>query len=639
MSIAGHPVSSAVRTMNVTAGIKRKRQAAPTETRKRRARESPHAEVNEMEDESPRSDDVNQEQGTSDSNEEEGSEVEEGSLENLEESSNGESDDEDDRIYEDEEFPWLKHIIITIKADGPANSPQIGFCTAKLIDRGSIRAKFYGEMDEPSHDTANVALGLFNRWGCLKPEFLNHPVKKGTGVWGPEMNEGRFLLIETLSIQNKYQRKGYGKKLFEQVWEKAANSGCDFAIVWATVINTSDLEAERSKLSSSEGELLYQGKQNGLEDFWRAMGFRRIGSSPFFCLAKDPKHASHSLLSQDDYQRPAVLAFSARADNQDFPFVDLVYDRNAVEQKYNDAETKEFLAARLQSHPATDLDWLSVDRHGNTILHTLARGCKAEALTWLLALPFADNLLSVRNLEGETPLEALETVLESGRTAKEIWFLDAFSGFASHQVECLKQLKRLKNPSPIEINRLAFGCTCGLCLGGFLSPRVAFALKCQGEICHDMLNVGLDYTSSGISWCECWNHIFKHLPPSVKCSLRTNKSMRQGFTNVLMYIARTLQAKMVPTSDNILHIQQADSNEWPSYTQFYLQRGGTVHAVLQACFDCAIDEDQYLGNGEHHTTFQSDIDVLPACRNDGEFLVCRQQCRRLEGLPEEAALL
>ena len=56
------------------------------------------------------------------------------------------------------------------------------------------------------------------------------------------------------------------------------------------------------------------------------MGFRRIGSSSFFCLARDPDHASHSLLSQDDYIRPAALDLSARADDQDFPLMDPPYD-------------------------------------------------------------------------------------------------------------------------------------------------------------------------------------------------------------------------------------------------------------------------------------------------------------------------
>ncbi len=69
-----------------------------------------------------------------------------------------------------------------------------------FIDRQQIRAAFHRGMEEPSNDTATFGFGVSDRWGCLRPEFQNHPIKNGTGVWGPELNGGRFLFIETLSI-------------------------------------------------------------------------------------------------------------------------------------------------------------------------------------------------------------------------------------------------------------------------------------------------------------------------------------------------------------------------------------------------------------------------------------------------------
>lgn len=66
--------------------------------------------------------------------------------------------------------------------------------------------------------------------------------------------------------------------------------------------------------------------------------------------------------------------------------MDPVYDPNAWEQKkYNDAETKELLEARLQSYPGTDPTWISSDRHNNNILHVLARTAKSSRLLGLLA--------------------------------------------------------------------------------------------------------------------------------------------------------------------------------------------------------------------------------------------------------------
>lgn len=72
--------------------------------------------------------------------------------------------DKDDGDYEEfEEFNWLKSINIPIKADDAADSPRIGFCEAKLIDRDYIRATFHRDIEEPSNDTATDGFGVFNR--------------------------------------------------------------------------------------------------------------------------------------------------------------------------------------------------------------------------------------------------------------------------------------------------------------------------------------------------------------------------------------------------------------------------------------------------------------------------------------------
>ena len=662
--------------------------------------DSPRGSANDVEGEVGTGTDIDegQEQETSDWGEDDdGMELEEGSPQDLTEFSADEDmmdDDNDNEDWEEfpsDEFPWLKTIDIHIKASDAVDSPIVGECTARLIDRDQIRATFHRDMEEISNDAANLAFDVFDRWGCLKSAYQRHPIKKGTGVWGPELNSGRFLLIETLAIEEQYQRKGYGKKLFRQVWEKAQEmvaqiddkwradrisnfkevwgteasdreppiafddwidrvgpglrsgqqeaSACDFAIVWAEVLNTREVLVQADGLSSAESEKFYQEKYTALEHYWRAMGFRRIGSSPYFCLAKDSEHPAHLLAPQDDYMRPAALRFSPRGGVQDFPILTPVPEQGNFEHTtLKDIEAKELLEARLQSHPATHPSWLSVDRHGNNILHILAREYKSEALTWTLSLPFADSLRSVRNFEGETPLEALETQIESDRSFREVALArvvtaDKYSGLASNQLQCLERLKCIESPSHDELRRLCFGCTCGLCLGGFLSPRAAYSLECQGDMSYDLLNESLGYGDAE-DWCDSWDGFLEHLAPRVKANLRTNKSMRQGYTNLFSFISPTLKAKRLPTTRNILDLQAA-SNEWPPVTRHYLQRGGTVHAVLQACFDRAILHDQYLGDGFHEEVFQSKIDALPVCRNDREFVFARRQCRRLEGLPDE----
>lgn len=68
-------------------------------------------------------------------------------------------------------------------------------------------------MEEPTNDLSELAFSLFDRWGNLKSELRNHPIKKGTGIWGEELDEGKFLLIEEFTIDENHRRKGYGRKL------------------------------------------------------------------------------------------------------------------------------------------------------------------------------------------------------------------------------------------------------------------------------------------------------------------------------------------------------------------------------------------------------------------------------------------
>lgn len=549
--------------------------------------------------------------------------------ESLEEDFEDGSDDYDDFA----EWPWLKSITIRIKADNSVDDSPIGFCHAKLINREPIRATFYRDMEEPTHDLSELAFHVFDRWGCLKSKFRDHPVKKGTGIWGAELDESKFLFIEGLKVNEDNQRKGYGRKLFEQAWENAQSiaDDCNFAIVLASHINTRVVEEKAESLSPRDRELFYTGLQSAAEDFWRAVGFRRIGSTSYFAYAKDPSHASRSISAADDYRHPLSVQSTSSEDDQMFP-----YDK-AMSQS-NDPETLELLKARLLAHPATDNIWLSVDKYGDNIVQAVAGDIKAESLSWLLQLPFSSELQSSRNLKGETPLERLETWLESRRTMRRLGGLtipmsDEFGSFTQAETICLQLLKGLSNPTPTQLARLAYGCTCGECVGGFLSPRLLFALEDQCETHHYQLNGMLDGSMmrmSGPEWCDWNDHHFCHLDASIKNNFKTNKSLRQGFTNIFGYVAEAIHAKEVPTAINVL--QYADG-EWPPCTKNYLQRGGTVAAVVLASFDGAMSQDQHLGDGEHQAVYQDDIDKLPKCRNDGEFVFASRQYRALEGLP------
>ncbi len=119
--------------------------------------------------------------------------------EEMEEDEESEGDSsfgaEDSDRSEYDEFAGLKWLeemegLVTCNggSSGVATRKQIGYCEAKLIRRSQIRATFYDDMDEPSRDTSLVAFELFDRYGRLRTEIKEHPIRKGSGMWNKDFD-------------------------------------------------------------------------------------------------------------------------------------------------------------------------------------------------------------------------------------------------------------------------------------------------------------------------------------------------------------------------------------------------------------------------------------------------------------------
>ena len=84
-----------------------------------------------------------------------------------------------------------------------------------------------------------------------------------------------------------------------------------------------------------------------------------------------------------------------------------------------------------------------------------------------------------------SPMEALEGCLAYFRTldfvdGKYRDVSDCFRGYRDEHIRKITQLKGLMQPlSPIQYARLQYGCSCGQCMEGYLSPRMKFTLSKQ----------------------------------------------------------------------------------------------------------------------------------------------------------------
>ncbi|ERF74444.1 hypothetical protein EPUS_03882 [Endocarpon pusillum Z07020] len=480
------------------------------------------------------------------------------------------------------EFEWLEPLDGTVTYTGGtadvSHHKQIGHCVGKLIRRSKIRSIFYHEMEEPSRETCLLAFDLFDRYGCLKPEYKNHSIRKGSGIWKEELDDGDILLIEKIKIDEEYRRRGLGNRVVTAMLQKTREKTRGFfAITWPTVLWTDKLGDEVDEKTETERLIILKSYDNIAQAFSRSLGFRRVGSSYWFALASDPGHPCHSLSVNDNY----------------------------------DPET-----------PATDPSWFMSDKEGNTLLHIAALNSQPRTVDWIMKNEFGEQMLSTRNDAGDTPLEATLMDLEGKRTRREVMNLtvpmsDKFEGYSKSSVLCIARLKGLTKASQLDLARLTFGCTCGQCIEGFLSPRMTYALLCQAEIQHDLLN-GEVFRELGPDWVDWHRDMFEYVPEKVQDNFKTNKSMRQGFTNMFDYIAACLRAKILPTETNVLATLR-NTGEWPPATDNFLQRGGSVASVATMCFQLAMDQDEFAGDSQHQDVFSGQIEALPECRNDHEF--------------------
>jgi hypothetical protein len=162
--------------------------------------------------------------------------------------------------------------------------------------------------------------------------------------------------------------------------------------------------------------------------------------------------------------------------------------------------------------------WTAVDSSQKNILHHLSSRLHPESVRWLLANPdFSNTLMIAHDIEGYIPLEALQEQLDKNRSIVEwgttVYISDTFRGFPPEAVNCLVALQQLENVTLSQLQRLKYGCTCGQCIDGFLSPRMKFLLLCQAELTNDMVAEMID---DGPEWHQWHNYIFRHAAPDVK---------------------------------------------------------------------------------------------------------------------------
>ncbi|KAJ5263953.1 hypothetical protein N7478_011558 [Penicillium angulare] len=560
------------------------------------------------------------------------------------------------------EFKWMKNFVVECSYDGV----PVATALARYIHRESIRSEFWEEMELPEEETCNVAFHVFDRYGTVKTKYKDHPVQRGTGVWGSELDHGPLFLIEKIHVTAlDLRRKGLGREIVSLLLRKAKQYCLDdkpdgknvdifygsneiFERAWTLHVLaspgylTADIKSQLVGKSAEERLMTQTQYQLAAIEFWRSCGFRRIGASHFFAFSFDLQHLSRALAADSDFDPRR-----SHAEDLENEELRLIYEEDhstKVEElkmeRLRDALplhhaaltlTDEELQDFFVTHADDRIGWDQVTYSESTLLHLTACALKPLSTQWLLEnIHYSDSWKVARDIDGYTPLEALQEKLEETRTREEYGLFrilnvsDHFKGNPQTAVRCLSLLL---GQDGLGLNEacLQYGCTCGECVGGFLSARMMSALLFQAETTYDLMQNDID---DGGLWVKFNDWKLEHLDPDVRHNLKTNKSIRKGFVNMFQIAAECLGAKQVPTAQN-LERWCNDRREWPPDTKNFLRRAGTqmgCRAALRRMFDAAKDEDEKAGNGEFQRILGKEWSDLPICRNDHEFEFVARAC-------------
>lgn len=486
---------------------------------------------------------------------------------------------------------------VTLTPPGASGSEykHIGRDFGEVIRR-RMRSCFWDELDQHTEETSKLAFTRFDRYGRLLEEFKTPAFKKGSGIWGDEVDFGDILLIEKFCVNPAYRYQGLGYRLVKAMIEKARTK-CEtfFAIVQATAFNA--LVDDECSVTGEKKRVVYSRHEQAAQQFWRSLGFRRVGNTDWFILAGDKNHACHNLAAKDDRDPPEfpkhgvlpqIKAVLKRAGPLQTPHPTSMFRATVFAEEEHTLVNLDESAWKMDIMPlfqSLALDhalWGPLDYVGNTVLHISAMRFDPH---------FVDRVLNQnpvlrnkRNYRGETPIEVLELEMEEQRTIKS-WGMrskcisDQFTGFSDRNVQTLINIKGLKDPSPDEMAKLRYGCTCGRCTAGFLTPRMRLALLRIAEWKYDALNRDMPSLSN-----EQWGMSIRRidglnfLEPRVLDNLKTNRLMRQGFINLFKHFANTLKNDGVagmPVPANVMKSVN-QPQEKPPYTKLFMAKGGTL---------------------------------------------------------------
>ncbi|KAK4194330.1 hypothetical protein QBC40DRAFT_320008 [Triangularia verruculosa] len=543
------------------------------------------------------------------------------------------------------------------------------FRTAMAAASESYRRRYFS--------TGRLADDLFDWEGELREKWYHSsfPETRGTGVWGMELDSVRnVLLIEFLHVDEDWREEGLGTKIVQDVLDQTYRHLGEDIYVFARP-GVTDGEGSRVLCNISRATKMQVSYDDQIlrsaERFWRARGFRRVGRSRWLAYTTNEQHPSRQVtVAEDAAVDHGLPGFGMRPEWQSVVPAHLAaLVRDLGKRHKTDTDCLNLLKEVLPKDRNHD-DWLVRGEFGNTLLHLAALSSKPETIQFVLKRK--PSLAWTKNLRGDTPLQALHQRLHAARPEKatrenwhartgslagammpvfreqlvEAWRSDnKFEGFGENVVEsvCLLSrtpfvsLGRLSQEAVCDIEevsglvkkmlRLKYWCTCGGCLGGWLSPRNQLVLRRVALDLRDSCEQDLEKLPFE-TWFDRYESEFLLGSLITKDDTEDNKRAALWILNVCdaledcIYGDEDTPAR-VPTPTRILAGMRGVRQHTTDQPGDLTWQRKAVAAVAEALAiradkkweDLQNYEDEWVM--EENERLQESVEKLPVCTNDG----------------------
>ncbi|KAK5559412.1 hypothetical protein LTR46_002454 [Exophiala xenobiotica] len=522
--------------------------------------------------------------------------------------------DEKYEMYDEfSNFAWLEPIDVI--ATDEKTSEQVGCCMATLVRRQKIWHSFHKAMRMPFNELSVLAFDLFDRYGRPKDDYKHHPIRRGSGFWKDQLDEGDIILIEDVTIGQQHRQRGIGTRLVQALLSAASkktDGGKFVVLAWPDPSKGDHFHESMENLVGYVNCHFIDRNDTQAIRWLRSVGFRRIGSSVWFgALVGYGTDESPLPTIADDYDPPPI----SRPTN-------LIPE--SILHAFKTPKGKVLLKVLQkyigQTEPE-DERWLATDDAGNTLMHLVALYHAPDCLIWMMGQPGGRRLRYARNHNQDTPLEALELLLDKSRTRRFtrdflLHWSDVFHHHPKIAIWCVVTLMGVHLEPKDEVWKgLAGGCTCGECFGGCMSPRLRLALAMQAELLHVMYTDQLAVLGPG-QWVS--DYVEGALPSYCSNMMIHSRSMCLGLVSLLKHTSECLRAGMLPNQVNIMSIHDRDEKDKVNTKNFF-KGGGRVETVARIVFEAAMDDFTSTGESLPSWFEVEDIDELPKCPNDHEY--------------------